>query len=152
MCKEIQTSENKQQCFWCHSYFIASLHELWSDEFSIPCRYAAWDVKVRGAFIWKDDPRIAAMMQQAKLLSSLALRAKEERMEQSLETSWKVRKLHYLVHFLVLTERNGPYSGTAEERESQLNYDKTMTALKLDFLACCYHKEYLVPISWNART
>lgn len=50
----------------------------------------------------KDDQRIAALMQQAKLLSALALRVDAEDTEQNLGAAWKVRNSHYLVHFLVL--------------------------------------------------
>lgn len=39
----------------------------------------------------KDDPRVAALMEQAKLLSSLAIRVNAESTEESLENAWKVR-------------------------------------------------------------
>ncbi|KAH1239308.1 Transcription factor MYB88 [Glycine max] len=38
----------------------------------------------------KDDPKISALMQQAELLSSLALKVDTENMDQSLENAWKV--------------------------------------------------------------
>lgn len=43
-----------------------------------------------GSFLKKDDPKIGALMQQAELLSSLALRVNTENSEQSLENAWKV--------------------------------------------------------------
>ncbi|KAI4386365.1 hypothetical protein MLD38_004301 [Melastoma candidum] len=46
--------------------------------------------KVRGTFLSKDDPKITALMQQAALLSSLALRVNEESTDQTLENAWKV--------------------------------------------------------------
>ncbi|XP_061338791.1 transcription factor MYB124 isoform X2 [Gastrolobium bilobum] len=45
---------------------------------------------VQGTFLKKDDPKISALMQQAELLSSLALKVDAENMEQSLEDAWKV--------------------------------------------------------------
>ncbi|GAB2241640.1 hypothetical protein Droror1_Dr00018415 [Drosera rotundifolia] len=46
--------------------------------------------KIAGAFLKKDDPKIAALIQQAELLSSLALKVNAENTEQSLESAWKV--------------------------------------------------------------
>ncbi|TKY58815.1 Myb-related protein B [Spatholobus suberectus] len=46
--------------------------------------------KIQGTFLKKDDPKISALMQQAELLSSLALKVDTENMDQSLETAWKV--------------------------------------------------------------
>ncbi|KAI4381346.1 hypothetical protein MLD38_007425 [Melastoma candidum] len=46
--------------------------------------------KVQGTFLSKDDPKITALMQQASLLSSLALRVNEESTDQTLESAWKV--------------------------------------------------------------
>lgn len=48
------------------------------------------DKKNEGAFLRKDDPKVAALMQQAELLSSLALKVNMENTEQSLENAWKV--------------------------------------------------------------
>lgn len=41
-------------------------------------------------FLRKDDPKVAALMQQAELLSSLAVRVNVENTDQSLESAWKV--------------------------------------------------------------
>ncbi|XP_030482831.2 transcription factor MYB124 isoform X1 [Cannabis sativa] len=46
--------------------------------------------KYKGSFLRKDDPKINALMQQAELLSSLALKVNTENTEQSLENAWKV--------------------------------------------------------------
>lgn len=47
--------------------------------------------KHEGSFLKKDDPKINALMQQAELLSSLALKVNTENTDQSLENAWKVR-------------------------------------------------------------
>ncbi|KAF7112315.1 hypothetical protein RHSIM_RhsimUnG0242100 [Rhododendron simsii] len=46
--------------------------------------------KIQGTFLKKDDPRILALMQQAELLSSLAVKVNMENTDQSLENAWKV--------------------------------------------------------------
>ncbi|KAK7407350.1 hypothetical protein VNO78_09197 [Psophocarpus tetragonolobus] len=46
--------------------------------------------KIHETFLKKDDPKISALMQQAELLSSLALKVDAENMDQSLENAWKV--------------------------------------------------------------
>ncbi|KAH7511253.1 hypothetical protein FEM48_ZijujUnG0030200 [Ziziphus jujuba var. spinosa] len=46
--------------------------------------------KDQGSFLKKDDPKINALMQQAELLSSLALKVNSENTDQSLENAWKV--------------------------------------------------------------
>lgn len=55
--------------------------------------FAAQNNKVQGTFLKKDDPKINALMQQAELLSSLALKVDAENMDQSLENAWKVSLL-----------------------------------------------------------
>ncbi|KAI6686460.1 hypothetical protein NL676_032373 [Syzygium grande] len=50
----------------------------------------AHGTKVRGTFLRKDDPKVTALIQQAELLSSLALKVNADNMEQSLENAWKV--------------------------------------------------------------
>lgn len=47
--------------------------------------------KDQGSFLKKDDPKINALIQQAELLSSLALKVNSENTDQSLENAWKVR-------------------------------------------------------------
>ncbi|GMJ04717.1 myb domain protein 88 [Hibiscus trionum] len=44
----------------------------------------------QGTFLKKDDPKINALMQQAELLSSLALKVNSDNTEQSLENAWKI--------------------------------------------------------------
>ncbi|PON99983.1 MYB transcription factor [Trema orientale] len=51
---------------------------------------AAQNNKYQGSFLRKDDPKINALMQQAELLSSLALKVNTENTDQSLENAWKV--------------------------------------------------------------
>lgn len=46
--------------------------------------------KTEGIYLKKDDPKITALMQQAELLSSLALKVNTENSEQSLDNAWKV--------------------------------------------------------------
>uniref|UniRef100_A0A2P2JZC8 MYB family protein n=1 Tax=Rhizophora mucronata TaxID=61149 RepID=A0A2P2JZC8_RHIMU len=46
--------------------------------------------KIQGSFLKKDDPRITALMQQAELLSTLALKVSVENTDHSLENAWKV--------------------------------------------------------------
>ncbi|RDX65473.1 Transcription factor MYB88, partial [Mucuna pruriens] len=46
--------------------------------------------KIQGTFLKKGDPKITVLMQQAELLSSLALKVDAENMDQSLENAWKV--------------------------------------------------------------
>nr|QSD99644.1 MYB family transcription factor [Melilotus albus] len=46
--------------------------------------------KIQGTFLKKDDPKINALMQQAELLTSLALKVDAENMDQSLENAWKI--------------------------------------------------------------
>lgn len=58
--------------------------------------FAAESNKYEGSFLSKDDPKINALMQQAELLSSLALKVNAENTEQSLESAWKVRAKNIL--------------------------------------------------------
>lgn len=55
----------------------------------------------QGTFLKKDDPKIIALLQQAELLSSLALKVNTEHTDQSLEHAWKV-----LQDFLNHTKEN----------------------------------------------
>lgn len=60
---------------------------------------ASQNNKIQGTFLKKDDPKITALMQQAELLSSLALKVNAENTDQSLENAWKVRLTLYLLEF-----------------------------------------------------
>ncbi|KAM7269308.1 hypothetical protein ACFE04_024805 [Oxalis oulophora] len=46
--------------------------------------------KTEGTFLKKDDSKVAALMQQAELLSLLAMKVNTENTEESLENAWKV--------------------------------------------------------------
>ncbi|KAI4339368.1 hypothetical protein MLD38_024319 [Melastoma candidum] len=46
--------------------------------------------EIRGTYIGKDDPKIAALMKQAVLLSSLAMTVNVESTDQTLENAWMV--------------------------------------------------------------
>ncbi|XP_050237959.1 transcription factor MYB124 isoform X2 [Mercurialis annua] len=50
----------------------------------------AQNSNIEGTFLKKDDPKIYALMQQAELLTSLALKVNTENTDQSLENAWKV--------------------------------------------------------------
>ncbi|XP_020214315.1 transcription factor MYB124 [Cajanus cajan] len=50
---------------------------------------SAQNNKSQGTFLKTDDPKRSALMQQAELLSSLALKVDTENMDQSLENAWK---------------------------------------------------------------
>ncbi|KAF2302401.1 hypothetical protein GH714_036197 [Hevea brasiliensis] len=62
-------------------------HAINAKEVSI---HASQNSKIQGTFLRKDDPKITALMQQAQLLSSLALKVDTENTDKSLETAWKV--------------------------------------------------------------
>ncbi|KAJ8569916.1 hypothetical protein K7X08_006493 [Anisodus acutangulus] len=49
----------------------------------------ASDNKTQGTFLKKGDPKVHALMQQAELLSSLAMKVNTENTDQSLESAWK---------------------------------------------------------------
>ncbi|KAK4715630.1 hypothetical protein R3W88_013968 [Solanum pinnatisectum] len=51
---------------------------------------AASDNKTQGTFLKQDDPKKQALMQQAELLSSLAMKVNTENTDQSLESAWKI--------------------------------------------------------------
>ncbi|XP_058096568.1 transcription factor MYB124 [Magnolia sinica] len=57
--------------------------------------------KVQGTFLRRDDPKISALIQQAELLSSLAVKVNTENTNQSIENAWKE-----LQDFLLRTEEN----------------------------------------------
>jgi myb proto-oncogene protein len=46
--------------------------------------------KTQGTFLKKDDTKVAALMQQAELLTLLAMKVNAENTEESLENAWKV--------------------------------------------------------------
>ncbi|KAJ9187518.1 hypothetical protein P3X46_002964 [Hevea brasiliensis] len=62
-------------------------HAINTKEVSID---ASQNSKIQGTYLRKDDPKITVLMQQAELLSSLALKINTENTDQSLENAWKV--------------------------------------------------------------
>ncbi|XP_020547095.1 transcription factor MYB88-like isoform X2 [Sesamum indicum] len=53
-------------------------------------KLAATNNKTQKTFLEKDDPKLLALMQQAELLSSLAVKVNTEKTDQSLENAWMV--------------------------------------------------------------
>ncbi|XVE53264.1 hypothetical protein DITRI_Ditri02bG0190100 [Diplodiscus trichospermus] len=76
---------------------------------------AAQNNRTQGTFLKKDDPKITALMQQAELLSSLALKVNADNTEQSLENAWKV-----LQDFLNQSKENGIFRYTISDIDFQL--------------------------------
>jgi myb proto-oncogene protein len=68
---------------------LPSQHHV-SNSTENPTDGTASNDKIQGTFLKKDDPRILALMQQAELLSSLAVKVNTENTDQSLENAWKV--------------------------------------------------------------
>lgn len=52
--------------------------------------FSAENIKTEGSFLKKDDPKVLALMQQAELLSSLAVKVNNEKTNQSLDSAWMV--------------------------------------------------------------
>ncbi|OMO93189.1 hypothetical protein CCACVL1_06596 [Corchorus capsularis] len=69
----------------------------------------------QGTFLKKDDPKITALMQQAELLSSLALKVNTDNTEQSLENAWKV-----LQDFLNQSKENDIFRYSISDIDFQL--------------------------------
>ncbi|EOY02015.1 hypothetical protein QUC31_013483 [Theobroma cacao] len=76
---------------------------------------AAQNNRTQGTFLKKDDPKITALMQQAELLSSLALKVNTDNTEQSLENAWKV-----LQDFLNQSKENDIFRYTISDIDFQL--------------------------------
>lgn len=63
---------------------------------------------LEGTFLKKDDPKIIALLQQAELLSSLALKVTLEKTEESYEKACKVNNIFFFmmtILFLFLVEK-----------------------------------------------
>ncbi|XVE85903.1 hypothetical protein DITRI_Ditri17bG0128800 [Diplodiscus trichospermus] len=71
--------------------------------------------RTQGIFLKKDDPKITVLMQQAELLSSLALKVNTDNTEQSLENAWKV-----LQDFLNQSKENDMLRYTISDIDFQL--------------------------------
>ncbi|XVF03374.1 hypothetical protein REPUB_Repub04eG0255500 [Reevesia pubescens] len=69
----------------------------------------------QGTFLKKDDPKMTALMQQAELLSSLALKVNTDNTEQGLENAWKV-----LQDFLNQSKENDIFRYTISDIDFQL--------------------------------
>ncbi|KAL3654212.1 Transcription factor [Castilleja foliolosa] len=68
----------------CEFNFSSQLHDQ-INEVSID---GSENNKIRGMFLKKDDPKVVALMQQAELLSSLAIKVNLDKTDQSLESAW----------------------------------------------------------------
>jgi transcription factor MYB, plant len=53
-------------------------------------------VKHEGNFLNKDDPKVATLLQQADLLSSLAAKIKTENTSESMNEAWHVCKQQFI--------------------------------------------------------
>lgn len=53
---------------------------------------------IQGIYLKKDDPKIIALMQQAEVLSSLALKYDAENKDQSIDNAWKVRQFAFICY------------------------------------------------------
>ncbi|PPD99168.1 hypothetical protein GOBAR_DD03812 [Gossypium barbadense] len=71
--------------------------------------------RTQGTFLKKDDPKITALMQQAELLSSLALKVNTDGTEESLENAWKV-----LQEFLNQSKENDTFRYTISDIDFQI--------------------------------
>ncbi|KAK8686792.1 hypothetical protein V6N13_125809 [Hibiscus sabdariffa] len=75
----------------------------------------AQNYRTQGTFLKKDDPKISVLMQQAELLSSLALKVNTDNTEQSLENAWKV-----LQDFLNQSKENDTFRYTISDFDFQI--------------------------------
>ncbi|MBA0738508.1 hypothetical protein Gogos_011847, partial [Gossypium gossypioides] len=75
----------------------------------------AQSYRAQGTFLKKDDPKITALMQQAELLSSLALKVNTDGTEESLENAWKV-----LQEFLNQSKENDTFRYTISDIDFQI--------------------------------
>nr|AGN52132.1 MYB-related transcription factor [Salvia miltiorrhiza]AGN52242.1 MYB-related transcription factor [Salvia miltiorrhiza] len=70
----------------CEFNFPSQLHSATSRMYQL--MYTTGTNKNQGTFLKKDDPKVLALMQQAELLSSLAIKVNSEKTDQSLESAW----------------------------------------------------------------
>ncbi|KAK8526015.1 hypothetical protein V6N12_020496 [Hibiscus sabdariffa] len=75
----------------------------------------AQNYRTQGTFLKKDDAKISVLMQQAELLSSLALKVNTDNTEQSLENAWKV-----LQDFLNQSKENDTFRYTISDFDFQI--------------------------------
>ncbi|XP_039065377.1 transcription factor MYB88-like [Hibiscus syriacus] len=75
----------------------------------------AQNYRIQGTYLKKDDPKITALMQQAELLSSLALKVNIDNTDQSLENAWKV-----LQDFLNQSKENDTLRYTISDIDFQI--------------------------------
>ncbi|KAL3631134.1 hypothetical protein CASFOL_024118 [Castilleja foliolosa] len=69
----------------CEFNILSQLHVDHKNEASIN---ESENNKIGGMFLKKDDPKVVALMQQAELLSSLAIKVNLDKTDQSLESAW----------------------------------------------------------------
>ncbi|XP_021844608.1 transcription factor MYB124 isoform X1 [Spinacia oleracea] len=79
------------------------------------------DKKLDGTFLRKDDPKVAALVQQAELLSSLAVKVNMDNTEQSLENAWKV-----LQNFFGKSKENEEFKYKIADTDMQLDDFKAL--------------------------
>ncbi|PIN04077.1 Transcription factor, Myb superfamily [Handroanthus impetiginosus] len=72
-----------------HPFAVSQLHVKNMKEASTDGSTNTND-KIQRTFLKKDDPKVHALMQQAELLSSLAIKVNTEKTNQSLENAWMV--------------------------------------------------------------
>nr|AXY87666.1 transcription factor MYB124-like isoform X2 [Cymbidium sinense] len=70
---------------------------------------ATANCEVQGNFLRRDDPKLTALLQQAELLSSLAVKACSENRNQSSEDAWKE-----LQSYMICTREGGSLSSFSE--------------------------------------
>ncbi|XP_022726244.1 transcription factor MYB88-like isoform X2 [Durio zibethinus] len=76
---------------------------------------AAQNNRIQGTFFKQDDPMITALMQQAELLSSLALKVNTDNTDQSLENAWMI-----LQDFLNQSKKNDIFRCTISDIDFEL--------------------------------
>ncbi|PIN24960.1 hypothetical protein CDL12_02300 [Handroanthus impetiginosus] len=102
----------------CEFNFPTQLHVSHIKEASID---EPVDNKIQGTFLKKDDPKILALMQQAELLSSLAIKVNSEKTDQSLENAWMA-----LQAFLKQSKESEPFTFGAPDTDFQLEKFKEL--------------------------
>ncbi|GMH15320.1 hypothetical protein Nepgr_017161 [Nepenthes gracilis] len=86
--------------------------------------WSADNKKIEGTFLKKDDPKIASLLQQAELLSSLALKVNIDNTAQSLESAWEAIKIF-------LNKSKGDEVPTSEITDAELQLDDIKDLMEL---------------------
>lgn len=77
--------------------------------------------KSQGTFLKKDDPKVLALMQQAELLSSLAIKVNSDKTDQSLESAWMA-----LQDFLKQNKESDVFTFASPDTDFQLEKFKDL--------------------------